>query len=229
MILSDSGSTSFEQPPTGSHAARCVAIIDLGTQKGEYQGELTTRRQAILRWELCKELMTTGDNAGKPFTVSKFYTASLNEKAALRKDLASWRTRDFTAEELKGFDLANIIGKPCMLAVGLSEKGKAKVTSVMAPMKGMTFPEQVTPPFHFSLNPSEFKAADFEALSKGFKDMVVLSPEYAALMRRAPAPAHAGSAPSAFDDMDDDIPFVTSSMHYDMTTSKARKLARYNF
>ena len=34
---------------------------------------------------------------------------------------------------------------------------------------------------------------------------------------------------SGFDDMDDDIPFATSSMFYDMTTSKARKMARYDY
>ena len=45
----------------------------------------------------------------------------------------------------------------------------------------------------------------------------------------APMPAHAGSAPSAFDDLDDSIPFVTASAWYDMTTSKSRKLARYDY
>lgn len=44
---------------------------------------------------------------------------------------------------------------------------------------------------------------------------------------RAPAPSKPVS--SGFDDMDDDIPFVTASMHYDMTTSKARKMARYDY
>lgn len=191
MILSDSGGTTFEQAPTGSHAARCIAIIDLGTQKNVYEGETSHKRQVIIRWELCNELMKGGENDGKPFTVSKFYTASLHEKAGLRKDLASWRTRDFTPEELKGFDLKNILGKPCMLAVGMSEKGKAKVTSVMAPMKGMTFPDQINPSFHFSLSADEFKAVDFEALSKGFKEMVMASPEYGALVnRKAPATTH---------------------------------------
>ena len=42
--------------------------------------------------------------------------------------------------------------------------------------------------------------------------------------RTAPAAASSG-----FDDMDDDIPFVSSSMGYDMTTSKARKMARYDY
>lgn len=46
--------------------------------------------------------------------------------------------------------------------------------------------------------------------------------------RPAPAARQAAPSPSSgFDDMDDDIPFVTASMHYDMTTSKARRMARY--
>jgi hypothetical protein len=40
----------------------------------------------------------------------------------------------------------------------------------------------------------------------------------------------AASDDRPFGDADDsEIPFVTASMHYDMTTSKARKLARYDY
>ena len=50
-------------------------------------------------------------------------------------------------------------------------------------------------------------------------------------MKHAPMPtrttAPAGGSMDA--GMDDDIPFATSSMFYDMTTSKARRLARYEF
>jgi len=208
MILSDNGNTSFEQPPTGSHAARCIAIIDLGTQRSTYEGEAQIKRQVIVRWELPTELMTTGDFAGKPFTVSKFYTASLHEKSGLRKDLASWRGRDFTAEELKGFDLKSVLGKACMLAVGLSEKGKAKVTSVMGLPKGMNVPAQVNPSVHFSLDANEFKDEVFEALPKGFKEMIVASPEHIQLMRRR---ANPGQEPAAYDEGlpvgEDEIPF----------------------
>ena len=91
MILSDSGNTSFEQPPTGSHVGRCISIIDLGTQRTTYEGEAQIKHQVILRWELSNELMESGEHVGKPFTVSRFYTASLHEKSGLRKDLASWR------------------------------------------------------------------------------------------------------------------------------------------
>jgi hypothetical protein len=42
----------------------------------------------------------------------------------------------------------------------------------------------------------------------------------------APEAAPVGSG---FDDMDDDVPFATSSMHYDMTTSKARRMKRHGY
>lgn len=208
MVISDSGGTSFEQPPTGTHSARCIAIIDLGTQKTTFEGEAQIKHQLVMRWELSNELMTSGDFAGKPFTVSKFYTASLHEKAGLRKDLAAWRGRDFTQDELKGFDLKNVLGHACMLAVGLSEKGKAKVTSVMGMPKGMTVPPQVNPSFNFSLDKGAFRAADFEELSKGFKEMVTASPEYQAIIKRTPEPVRVHAAVPAGDVEDDsDIPF----------------------
>ena len=48
--------------------------------------------------------------------------------------------------------------------------------------------------------------------------------------QRSPAPApQQSSGGSGFDDMDDDIPFVTSSMTYDMTPRKQRRMARYDY
>lgn len=41
-----------------------------------------------------------------------------------------------------------------------------------------------------------------------------------------PAPATGGSG---FDDMDDDIPFISSCMGHDMLTSKAKRMARYDY
>jgi len=72
---------------------------------------------------------TQGDWAGNRFVISKTYTASLNEKATLSKDLESWRGRAFTAEERAGFDLETVIGKPCTLNLieKTTQKGKVMV------------------------------------------------------------------------------------------------------
>lgn len=176
MQWSDSGSGDFEQPPIGTHVARCVKIIDIGTQKGEYQGKATFKRQVIIGWELPTELMGEGDYAGKPFVVSRFYTASLSEKANLRKDLANWRGRDFTDQELAGFAAKNILGKTCMLSLTLNDKGKVRVTGVMAAPKGMAVPEQINPSVYFSLD--EFSREAFEKLSDGYKKFIQASPEF---------------------------------------------------
>ena len=113
------GAGSFELAPAGTHIARCYSIIDLGSQVSEYQGEKKTARKVLLRWELL------GDDRmadGRPFIVAKRYTASLHEKAQLRKDLAGWRGRDFTPEELKGFELQKVLGHHCMINVIHVEK-----------------------------------------------------------------------------------------------------------
>jgi hypothetical protein len=194
MKWKDSGGGDFEQPPVGTHVARCVKVIDIGTQKGEYQGKATFKRQVIVGWEL-GELM----ESGAPFVVSKFYTASLSEKANLRADLKNWRGRDFTDEELSGFDAKNILGKPCMLSLTTNDKGKVRVTGVMALPKGTPVAEQKNESVYLSLEPGEFDGETFEALSDGYRKMISVSPEYQALT--------ATPKRGTIDDIDDDIPF----------------------
>src|SRR4030095_6955357 len=204
MIFTDSGGTDFEQPPIGAHVARCIKVIDIGTQKGEYQGTPNYKRQVIIAWELPTELITTGDWAGKPFTVSKFYTASLSEKANLRKDLAGWRGRDFTPEELLGFDSKNILGKPCMLSVIHNDKKKARVSGVMQVPKGLAVPDQVNETLFFSLESFDQKV--FDSLSDGYKRMIELSPEYQHL-KHGDTPSQDGGSNQGYSDYDDMVPF----------------------
>ena len=176
MKWSDTGGGDFEQPPAGTHIARCIKLVDIGTHKSDYQGVISFKRQVIITWELPNTLMTEGEFAGKPFVTSKFYTQSLGEKANLRNDLINWRGRDFTPDELSSFEAKNILGKPCMLSITINEKKKAKITGVMALPKGMECPTQVNPSVVFSLD--EFDRNVFESLSKGIKAMVEASPEF---------------------------------------------------
>lgn len=201
MLLTDSGSHEYEQPPTGSFVARCIKIVDIGTQKNEYQGVVNYKRQGIFTWELPGELMTEGDWAGKPFTVSKFYTLSLSEKANLRRDLESWRAKPFTPEELGGFDPKKVLGAPCMLGLIENAKGKTVVGTVMALPKGMPVPEQVNPSVYFSLD--KFDRDVFDSLSKGIQGLIEKSPEY----QNIKSPVAPEKEPGAWDDLESDVPF----------------------
>jgi len=173
MLLKSSGGTDFEQPPTGNHVARCYQVVDLGTQKGEFQGIPNAARKVSIRWELCNEFMKDGESAGKPFSVGKIYTASIGEKATLRHHLESWRGRAFSPQELAGFDSKNLLGAACMVNVGLTDSGKAKVLSVAALPKGMEAAPLQNQKIYFSLD--KFDPAAFETLTKWTKGEIVKS------------------------------------------------------
>ena len=143
-IAKDSGGKEFEKCPEGNHVARCYQVIDLGLQETPWGAKHKVR----LAFELPNELMTEGEQAGKPFSVSNNYTISLHEKATLRKHLESWRGRSFTDEELAGFDVKNVLGKPCMVQVlhtRKDDKTYANIASISSLPKGMEPPEPVNP------------------------------------------------------------------------------------
>jgi len=205
MLLKDSGGGDFEQPPVGTHLARCIRVLDLGTQKGEYQGKATSKRQCIIGFELPDELMQEGEHAGKPFVTSRFYTASLGEKANLRKDLENWRGRAFTKEELNGFESKNILGKTCMLSLTENDKNKVRITGIMAAPKGAVVKPAVNELLYFSLDDRPFDSRHFDSLSDGIKKIIVLSPEYQQAIK--PPPSQTSPKTTFEDAMDEDIPF----------------------
>ena len=199
----DTGGGDFKQAPEGNHVARCVSIVDIGTHHGEYQGTPTVRNQIIVRWELPFETEVF-EGAEKPLIVSKFYTNSLSEKANLRRDLESWRSREFTPEELRKFDLMSILGKPCTVSIVHNEKGKAKVVSVAAVPKGTTCPNAFNPVSSFWID--EWNDNAFAALPEGFQKLIADSDEYKAAF--TPPGQRAGKdAAGKTNDDDDSIPF----------------------
>ena len=181
---SDSGGGGdFQAVKPGTYIARSFRIVDIGTQHGEYKGEPTVRNQFILYWELPTEIIDV-NGEDKPTIVSKFYTASLHEKSNLRHDLQSWRGKEFTSEELKGFDLTQVLGKPCFLTIVSTSSGKSKVSAVTGLPKGTTCPPAVNPVSNFWVN--EWSEEAFNNLSDGLKKLIQNSDEYKALKNGNP-------------------------------------------
>lgn len=152
IIATAQSSVEFKQIDPGVYPARCFSIIDLGTHKSDYMWQEKIKHQIRIGWEFPTELTTFGDSdEEKPFALFKTYTLSLSEKANLRKDLESWRGKQFNAEELEGFDLSNVLGKPCQIQVLSvpdkkdSTRNYSTISSIMWLPKGMTCPDQVNP------------------------------------------------------------------------------------
>ena len=146
IIAKDSGGGSFTPAPAGSHVAVCDMVVDLGLQENDYQGERSIKHQVYIRWELVDEYLPT--DATKRFSVGKFYGLSLHEKATLRRHLESWRGVPFTPDQLKAFDIAKLLGAPCLIAVTHGTKANgdinAKVDGVMKMPKNMPPPGDTT-------------------------------------------------------------------------------------
>ena len=213
FFVESTGNKEFKMVPTGVHLARCYRIIDVGTQKTEWEGQQKFLRKIMLGWEIHGEedngapLLT---EEGEPLAMFKNYTLSWSENANLRKDLQAWRGAPWTDQEVNRFDLKNILGQWCMLNViqraGNNGKVYANVdgiTPVPSMIKKGGLPEGVNKLQLFRLAEPDWEL--YETFSKGLKAKIEASPEFKALKNRAPAmpPATGGG----FDDMDSDIPF----------------------
>lgn len=151
-VAKDSGG-SFEPVPPGTHAARAVNVISLGTQPSNNPA-FPPRFKVMIGWELPDETIDVNGEK-KPMMISKEYTLALSEKANLRHDLESWRGKPFSADELAGFAVEKLIGAPCLLTVIHKEKagGKtyANISSVSKLPKSMTCPDQVNESVHYEI------------------------------------------------------------------------------
>ena len=101
---------TLEPCPEGTTIGICYEILDFGTQSDEYEGKVTRRPKIWIGWEIPNHKMSDG----RPFVLGKEYTLSSDERSKLRKDLQSWRGTAWTNEELNGFDIPKLLGKPCL-------------------------------------------------------------------------------------------------------------------
>ena len=91
LVAKESGEGgSFTPVPDGSHLARCYRIIDMGTQKTEFEGKVKFLPKVMIQFEVHGEDAEgnpTITSKNEPMSISKNYTLSLADKATLRKDL----------------------------------------------------------------------------------------------------------------------------------------------
>jgi hypothetical protein len=148
LIISESGGGKYpERKPleAGAYSAVCDMIVDLGVQPSP-GGQFAPKRTLMVRFQIPSErveITKNGETKSLPAVISRTLGLSLNEKATLRQLLQSWRGRAFTPDELKRFDLANVLGKPAFINVTHSVKGDktyANLTSIMPLPKGMPAP-----------------------------------------------------------------------------------------
>lgn len=137
LIAKSNGGSSMSPIEAGTHPAVCYGLIDIGEQLNQKYNKLA--RKCIVMFELPGETYTDQNGAEMPRTITMTYTMSLHEKSALYRDLISWRGKPFTEDELRGFNLTNIVGAPCLLSIVHNERNGntyADVNGIMKLPKG---------------------------------------------------------------------------------------------
>lgn len=212
LIISESQSTPRTPIPAGMYLARCYGLIQVGryTEYSDFLKKDVIVNKIRITWELpeLKKEFKEGEGE-RPYSISKEFTMSLNEKGNLRPFLNSWRGRSFTEDELKGFDILAIVGAPCMLNI-IHKKSKdgsktyVEIATITPLMKGTEIP----PAFNEKqiLTYSGWNQSLFDSLPDFIKDKMKKSDEYLAMV----APSHVESAQSpvnAESSDKDDLPF----------------------
>lgn len=222
LMVSAKADSNIEPPPEGLHLAACVGIYDVGTIYSDRFD--VARRKCVLMFELPElpplEMERDGQRVKLPRCLSRRFTLSLNEKAALRGFLEAWRGKRFTEAELGGFDIAKCLAigaqVQVMHAPGTEGRTFANLSNALPAPKGVKVTPQ-TPPTLFSIaNLTEPKLPT--GLPEWLGKLVMESKEWDRLVARSKAPASAPkpaslppaatAAPAeAAPSSDDDVPF----------------------
>ncbi len=230
LTISEGATGTYTPPEAGTFAARCVTIIDMGSQISTFDGETKSSKKVLIGFEICDSENRRED--GSSHIVSKRFTASLHKKSAMRAFCEAWRQVPFSEAQLKAFNLTALLGQPCLLGIVNVTKPDGKtfpnISSCMRLPKGMPPPAGTEELKHFDMSSPDW--AVFAGLSSRLQEQIAASPEFKLLTPPksvnlpapqapaapaaparppAPAPRPAPTHPafdSGFDDMED-VPF----------------------
>ena len=204
------GGGDFKSVPAGSYVAVCDMVVFLGLQPGS--GKFPEPKfQIYIRFEIPSERVEfekDGKKFNLPTVIGQTYTASMSEKANIRKHLEGWRGKQFTDNEAKSFDVGSILGKCCMLSVveKTTDKGTySNIASMSALPRGMQQVKAESPLYYYA--PDDVSC--FESLPQWLREKIeaqIKMPE------KTKNPNYDPDQPpvSAYEDQgitDDDIPF----------------------
>jgi len=203
-----SNNQEFEKPQPGSYLARCVELVDLGTQHSEspkYGAKVN--QKIILGFEIIADEVGTPvrDGNNETFVVRNEFTFSMSQNAHLRKALETWTGAALTADEADNFDFETLLGK--LVVVQLSESTSAKGTvyiNITAYMATKRTGEGVRPLVLFTLGSPDMTV--FSNLPKYIQNKIQESDEWVdvdqatAVFDKPVTPAPASTAPGAVAD-----------------------------
>jgi hypothetical protein len=211
LIAKNTGNgEEFKKVSEGNHIARCVRVIDLGTQSYEWNGKRHSQPKVQIAFEIPQERIDiNGENL--PMMLSIDYTLSLHEHAKLRAALEQWRGQPFTEEQLAGFDLRKLLGVTALITVMHSKSPKTGKTYAnivaMSPAKIggqiMECPPAENPPIFYEIE--QGTGGDYSKLPEWTQKKIQASEEFSGKVEESQGEATGEVVKDAFGNSD--LPF----------------------
>jgi hypothetical protein len=214
----------YDLCPAGNHPAHLVAIVDLGTHDGDYQGKAKEDRKLFFAWELSGEMKPDGT----PFLIGREYNVIVDddgsflfsEKSNVRLMMESWRGKKYQPGEV--IDPMALLGRACLVNVGHKANGEktyANLAGVSGLPKGMIVPAKHNELLAYHISMGEAPDLDWLPRSYGveLQDIIAESKERTgkpigkkgkpADTAYSEAVRPAGPASTSATDDDSDLPF----------------------
>jgi hypothetical protein len=135
---------AWTKAPEGSHGCVLVDVIDLGMHETSYMGASTGKKhKCALVWQIDE----INPDTGKRFEMSREFTVSMHENAALRHFLGTWRGKSYSDQEAEevGAPLHKLGSVPGLMSIEHKES-KANPGRTYANVMSVTrLPKAMTP------------------------------------------------------------------------------------
>lgn len=162
----------------GSYPAKCIYIIDMGTQTTQY-GEARKINFGFLTGEKKED--------GSPFVLFRTFPAKITAKSDLGKAIKKWMKVEIEKGDV--FDLDELLNTDCMISVEHSDEDDdgnvwdniASITKLPKSMDPVKVPKKIEP-FSLYLDDS-FDKEMFSDLPDFIKDKIKKSPEYKSIIK----------------------------------------------
>lgn len=153
IIAKDTGGGYFERhlPDVGQHQFVLSKIHDLGMQEVTWNGESKWQHKVMFTYELDQKIEDEGSEYnGKRMLIHEELTLSLGDKAKLAERLQTWRGKELTEDERRGFDITKVLGVQGTMNImhrtsKTSGREYAVVASLAPPVKGAPIMEPELP------------------------------------------------------------------------------------
>ena len=184
VLLAEETGAGYELPPAGTWQGVCYSVIDLGTQKEEFEGTIKDAHKVRIGFEFSAD---TEDEEEKIFTIHKEFTLSFGGRSKLRQFIDAWNGGEttMTEQEAKGFNVYSLLGKEASVNIvrKKSAKGKeyADIGGLSPRIKKLALHERKNENTWLHLSDKYFNEEVFDKLPNFVKEKIQEGKEYRAM------------------------------------------------